>query len=487
MTDSSCISYQLLIYPRKTECYQVDPVDGVQLTRGLDCIPARLNFKVPKDDKLSFLEGNLVDFKVGDAIVFRGIVFEKSRDKENVISVVAYDQMRYLKYKDAFVYYDWTAQDLIKNICKDRQLTTGDLANTVYKIPRRVEDNKTYADMIMFALNQTLINTKIPYHCYDDAGKIVLKKIDDMQLDILIDVDVMENYSYKTSIDRDTYNVVKVVKEVPGEKGKQLAKVAYAEDEDHIKEWGALQYYLKADDNMVNVPERAKNLLELKNRKTRQISFKGVIGDIRVRGGSMVFVQFNFGDVTVKNYMMVTGVTHHFSQNYHSMDLDVLYVEKPKGATKTYANNELLAANGKGTGNLSVDSGLKAGYDAWGGCSMNHGGIGCTEAVVKVGSYYSPFLAKECENGVADADVLMADAKASGVSVVDYSGAQGLSKGDVIIYNNAAGETQHAVIYDGQGGYVGNSTSQGVVVKGSDYTEMGEGLYPAKVIKTSQG
>ena len=56
-----------------------------------------------------------------------------------------------------------------------------------------------------------------------------------------------------------------------------------------------------------------------------------------------------------------------------------------------------------------------------------------------------------------------------------------LRKGDIIVYNGDA----HAVAYDGNGGYVGNSSSQDKIVHGKNYEQMG-GLYPSRIIRTSQ-
>ena len=96
------ITYQMIISNSSSETYEVEPMDGVQLTRGRRLVPACLTFKVPVDNVLKFQEGATVTFKVNDTMVFKGFVFERSRDKENVISVRCYDQMRYLKNKDCW-------------------------------------------------------------------------------------------------------------------------------------------------------------------------------------------------------------------------------------------------------------------------------------------------------------------------------------------------------------------------------------------------
>nr|WP_312044019.1 hypothetical protein [Anaerotignum sp.] len=59
--------------------------------------PGSLTFDVVKEGELNFHEGNLVKLSVGEEPVFWGYVFQKKRSKGEIISVTAYDQLRYLK------------------------------------------------------------------------------------------------------------------------------------------------------------------------------------------------------------------------------------------------------------------------------------------------------------------------------------------------------------------------------------------------------
>ena len=61
-----------------------------------------------------------------------------------------------------------------------------------------------------------------------------------------------------------------------------------------------------------------------------------------------------------------------------------------------------------------------------------------------------------------------------GNNVIPFNASQ-LEEGDVIVYDN----NDHVVIYDGNGGYVGNSSSRDMVVNGSNYWEM-DGMQPTK-------
>lgn len=279
--------------------------------------PGVLKFKVIKDGILNFQEGNPVKFMVNDINVFFGFVFTKVRDKERMISITAYDQLRYFKNKETYVYKNKTAGALLKMICTDFNLKCGHVDDTRYIIPSRVEDDSTLFDTIQYAIDETLRNKKQMYVLYDDFGKLALKSLESMKLDLVIDEETGENFDYTTSIDSNTYNKVKLTYE---NEDANTREVYIAKDSDHINQWGVLQYTGTIDKN-VNGKAKADALLELYNTKTRNLTIKNVFGDIRVRGGSMVVIKLNLGDVNVLNYMLVEKVKHTFTNGHHSMDL----------------------------------------------------------------------------------------------------------------------------------------------------------------------
>ena len=109
---------------------------------------------------------------------------------------------------------------------------------------------------------------------------------------------------------------------------------------------------------------------------------------------------------------------------------------------------------------------------------MDNGPEGCAEFAGKCGSYYSPFMADEANNGVVDCDTIVSDADSAGILSYDTTD---LQKGDILVY----GDNEHVVIYDGQGCYYGNSTSRNVTVHSGDYSDIG--MPVTKVIKASRG
>lgn len=281
--------------------------------------PGELKFSVVKDDIINFTEGNAVRLKVDGKNVFYGFVFTKKRNKDGIIEVTAYDQLRYLKNKDTYVYTNKTAGEFIKMIASDFQMQTGTLEDTGFKIASRVEENTTLFDMIQNALDLTLQNKKEMFVMYDDFGKVALKNISSMIVNILIDEETGENFDYSSSIDSDTYNRIKLTYD--NEKtGKR--DVYIAQDSNNMNSWGVLQYFDTLQEGE-NGKAKADALLELYNKKTRTLSVTNAFGDTRVRAGCMVVVQLDLGDVKLKNLMLVEKCKHIFKESEHFMDLSL--------------------------------------------------------------------------------------------------------------------------------------------------------------------
>lgn len=157
------IRYELTVMHNQKDVYLLDPEDGVALDRSPDLAPAKLSFKVFKDKVLDIQEGDLVNLKVNNELVFVGYIFEKKRSKDNFIEVTAYDQCRYLKSEGYYVFDGTkTASELIKALAEDLAIKLGDISKTVHKI-KYIYDGKTYQDIILDMLKQTSIySPKIP-------------------------------------------------------------------------------------------------------------------------------------------------------------------------------------------------------------------------------------------------------------------------------------------------------------------------------------
>ncbi len=97
-------------------------------------------------------------------------------------------------------------------------------------------------------------------------------------------------------------------------------QVFTASNKKKIEQWGTLRYFEEIKTPNIG-KTKAKQLLNLYCRKTRELKVNGVFGDTTVRGGTLIPVKLNLGDVKVNNYMLVEKVTHTFKNNHHTMDL----------------------------------------------------------------------------------------------------------------------------------------------------------------------
>ena len=312
------MSYELLIQ-HGTKIMYPPVLEGVSIEWERQGQPGKLTFEVVKTDGLSFQEGDPCRFSVDGTPMFYGFVFEKSRkgSEPNIIKCTVYDQLYYLKNKDTYVYSNKTAADVIRMIAEDFQLNVGALEDTGYKIESRVEDNQTLFDIIQNALDETLKATNQMYVLYDAVGKLTLKNIGSMKLGLLIDEDTAGDYDYKSSIASQTYDKIKLVYENT-ETGAR--EVFIAQDSSNINQWGVLQYYEKLD-NTTNAKTMADALLSLYNTKTRTLKLQDVLGDVRVRAGTLLVVMLGLGDINLSNFLMVEQVKHSFKDEQHLMEL----------------------------------------------------------------------------------------------------------------------------------------------------------------------
>ena len=294
-----------------------------------------MKFEVVKDEIIDYQEGNPVVLTEDNKPIFKGFVFTKKRNADQIIETTCYDQLRYLKNKDSMQFENKTYSEYVKMICDDGFMKIGDIEDTKYKIPARTERDKEYFQMLQIAADLTLAHTGKEYVLYDDAGKICLKEWAYMPtMNTIVTYDIAQNFDYETSID-NAYNRIKVnyVDDLTGE-----TKAYIKEDEDKIWKWGRLQYYAETSTKQ-QIEDRAKVMLELLNRKHRSLTIKNVVGNFSVRGGSLIPVHLPMlGDINVNSLMLVDKVTHYIEDNAHFMDLVVFN----KDIMPTYAGKGLF-------------------------------------------------------------------------------------------------------------------------------------------------
>jgi hypothetical protein len=305
-----------LVIQHNNFLYEPPVEEGVKIEWERSGTPGKLTFTTVKVEGLSFMEGDPVYFYYDDKLVFVGFVFSKKRDKEHRIDVTCYDQLRYLKNKFTYVFENKTAMQIVKSLCEDFGLKTGEMDNTSYVIPVIAEENKSALDIILTVLEETLLNTGNMFVLQDDCGKIRIRNVANMISTTLICEDSAENFDYSSSIDNETYNSV-----VLYYKGKDDAiQLFTASSQSSIKQWGLLRYFEEVKTPAIG-QNKANSLLKLYNKKTRELKVSGAFGDITVRGGTLIPVKLYLGDIQATNFMVVEKVVHKFDNDHHTMDL----------------------------------------------------------------------------------------------------------------------------------------------------------------------
>lgn len=296
------------------------PVEGgVKIEWERTGVPGKLTFTTVGVSNASFTEGDPVCFYYDDKPVFMGYVFTKKHDKDNKISVTCYDQLRYLKNKFTYVFEKKTATQIIQALCKDFDLHTGTMDNTNYVIPSIAEENKSAFDIILDVLEETLVNTGDMFVLYDDFGELKVKNSANMVSTTLIYNDTAENFDFSSSIDSETYNQVVLYYK----QNDSITQMYTAQSPTTIKQWGTLRYFEEVKTPSIG-QNKANSLLKLYNKKTRELKITGAFGDVSVRGGTLIPVKLDFGEVLANNYMLVDKVTHTFDSDHYTMDLTLV-------------------------------------------------------------------------------------------------------------------------------------------------------------------
>lgn len=288
--------------------------------------PGKLTFTLNKAGNISFWEGDVVRFSVDGQLQFYGWVFTKSKDRWGVIEVTCLDRLRYFKANASHTFYNMTAGQIIQQIAADLQVDVGAIADTGYAIPSVVEEDQSCLDIIGSAVQQTLLNTGDIYVFFDDGNGVALQRPQDMISNVLIgDMSLLTDYTYKTDIDSQTYNSVKLAR--PNEETGR-ADVVIAQDSANIAQWGLLQLYqtVDGDVNTAQMQAQAEATLQYYNRRLRTLSVE-TLGVPGLRAGQMVLMKVQgLGDINLDQYVLLEKVTHTWENEQHTMTFETMAI-----------------------------------------------------------------------------------------------------------------------------------------------------------------
>jgi len=323
------MAYQLQIVGRNVgKTFEVSPIikGDVRLTQQRTGAPAKLEFTLIKDFLAAYHEGDPVLMVVDGTTVFRGFVFSKRKNDKGEIATTCYDQLRYLKARQTYNWQNYSLAEAVGQIVADFRLQAGALPDTGYRLPYGHYQDMSLMDIILDYQAKTTIATGVIWNFFDDDGALTLKRADDMQSSyILGEESLATDYSYETTIDKETYNQIKLIR--PNEETGR-ADLFQAMSEDTIARWGLLQLYEIVDENLnpAQIEEMSRRRLAFHNRVFRTLNLDAVAVP-EIRAGSLVFIDLpRLGDISLQAKLLIDNASFRFGTQNQRMKLEMQVV-----------------------------------------------------------------------------------------------------------------------------------------------------------------
>ena len=345
------LSVELLIETTNKKVYEISElVKSAEWSDTLNDGCSKFTFSYLANG-LNIDNGTIVRFRYNGANIFYGVVFKHEHAKNKVVTITAYDLLRYCKAKDTIVIKGDTATTLAKRMCNYFGIPVGTLANTGYVLPTDAQSDKTWLDIMYSAIGDTLRTTGRWYALRDEFGSICLRNLTALETNLILgDESACYDYSYSKSIDDDSYNEIKLAvdNEVTGKRDIYIAKDSAA-----ISKYGLLQYFdvmsfnttetsgtsssatgeteseRKAKETVKKAEKEARKkaitlqmvnaLLSLYNGETESFSMS-CIGNTKIRAGSSFHAYLP--EMGINKRLIVKTATHTFLPNY-TMQLEV--------------------------------------------------------------------------------------------------------------------------------------------------------------------
>lgn len=266
--------------------------------------------------------------------MFYGVVTETVKS-DCWCDVTAQDQLYYMARMNSMfeIYENKTADEILKDIIIKKGLKAVDpphIMQTGHVIEYLVEENAKPLDVILDAIDMTQEATGEVFYIWDDSGNICLHSEQWLaeHTRIIVSAEYIEKYAYTESIDN-------MVTRVQLYSDKNTTDGAAGERQFFIKEEpGLMERYgeLGYDQSIQEVDDgnaKAQQILDAKKVVPAKMSIQGCQGDVRVKGGSPVFVDLFSKDNMeyIRGWFKTNSVTHEIKAGHHTMNLDLTLLE----------------------------------------------------------------------------------------------------------------------------------------------------------------
>lgn len=335
------------IFRTYSQIYDVsDCATDIRLKTVLKNSCGTLSFKLIHEDcQKLFINGCRVRLYLDGRCWFCGFIFIRNFKDKHDMQIVAFDFLRYFKSPLSYMksqlrtqdgQMGLTASEIFQKICTDLAIPCTVVTNATIPVPPQNYDMKTGFNIMEFAINQTLMNSPADnreyftyYHetnlaqdegkedltqteLFKTSGTVEFQLRNNLTVDVPITDEMLINYNYESSIDKQSYNEIILYKDQKtylSKTGKTLkngkktgTRIVKTASNDLLKGlWGYLPYYHKCPDGyteaqMQNVANQLRDIL---GRETQSISLScyGIIG---LRAGHLVGVAIeDIGGTTI--------------------------------------------------------------------------------------------------------------------------------------------------------------------------------------------
>lgn len=314
-------SYTGIIYDATTL------VKEIQYTTDLSGQPGKLTFTLEEDPNaiLELSSGSFVQFTVSGQGIFMGRIFSRSTDESGAFKITAYDQMRYLKNEESMVTEDMTASQIFEKICANASIPGRVLTSARHILPPVYHNKKSLYGILEESIQNTNIAERKQYFIRDDFGTLVFTELGQNRTNLVItERSMLMNYQYEASIDKETFNIVKIVRD----NEDTMKRETWIEfDSGNQVRWGKLQRLEKAEkeQNEAQIRELAANILKARNRESKTLKIS-VLGSA-AENAYLLTAGFGFilqiQKLGISQDVWITAATHTFEKDYHTLALEV--------------------------------------------------------------------------------------------------------------------------------------------------------------------
>jgi len=341
------MTHRLTCHNNQTrKSYDITDLAGsVQHVTSLSSQPGKLTFTLRSQPEKSIggyessepllANGSMITFEKDGKGVFLGYIFSMTADASGTCKVTSYDQLRYLKNEDTEPITPMTASDAFEKICNKHGILRTIKTPSRSLTPAHYHDKKSLYSMMEYHIMWANTQERKQFFVKDDFGVLTFTELAAHKTNIVIgDGSLLSAYQYEISIDKDTYNVVKLYRE-NGSTGRVDAWVEM--DSANQARWGKLQLLERVNDDMneAQIKELANRLLTLKNRQTRTMRLSviaagseiGLPKDLTLADASLLVAGSGFRlrleKLGIEEDIWIEEAAHNYTRDVHTISMEV--------------------------------------------------------------------------------------------------------------------------------------------------------------------